>query len=302
MAVSAKHKFAFIHVPKTGGSYLKTVLASLFEDLRKIGHAGILSAYEKQNYHIFAVVRNPYERFLSAWFYLKGGGNNIADQKDFEKWIGSKSFETFVASLQQKNSAKFKQLHFQTQLHYIAPYFSRIKFFYTPQDAIADLLARLDIKNSVIDETPKNESKAKQPVQITQQLADQIYEAYKEDFDAFGFARDSWKLLSRHVILPQIEGKTLGAFAKDLCGNRALCKNVLQPIASIPNETTLSTTAISHSPLPRRKINLDAQPADSPRRNKVVTQSQTKQRQPTTVPSFRRRQLQFFLNKQKHRK
>jgi len=60
--------FAFIHIPKTAGSSMKTVLPGVgFSHIRYLD----LSPEQKESF-VFAFVRNPLDRLLSGWLFNKG--------------------------------------------------------------------------------------------------------------------------------------------------------------------------------------------------------------------------------------
>ncbi|HED4593320.1 TPA: sulfotransferase family 2 domain-containing protein [Campylobacter jejuni] len=120
-----KYGCIFIHVPKVAGTSIERVV---FEtDKWLIGHVRALD-YIKQDknkfesYFSFAFVRNPFDRMVSAFHYLKKGGGNDYDKnwanenlKDFD------TFEQFVLALQNKN-VKDKILswqHFTPQYKFI---------------------------------------------------------------------------------------------------------------------------------------------------------------------------------------
>lgn len=79
-------KLIFIHIPKTGGTFIEKCLRSLYcklYDKNKIprgkhnfagGHSAYFNFANKtpdiEKYNVFCVVRNPYERLLSAYYYL----------------------------------------------------------------------------------------------------------------------------------------------------------------------------------------------------------------------------------------
>ena len=67
------NKYLFIHIPKTGGDCLKTNL-SIDGDFIDTKHKKIKRLnreFKLDDYFKFAFVRNPWDRFISAYFYLK---------------------------------------------------------------------------------------------------------------------------------------------------------------------------------------------------------------------------------------
>ena len=78
--INDKYKIIFIHIPKNAGISIEE---ALFD--KKIGHKSILQ-FESHNlkkyheYFKFTVVRNPYDRLVSAFHFLKKGGRNPVDK------------------------------------------------------------------------------------------------------------------------------------------------------------------------------------------------------------------------------
>ena len=83
MVISHKYKILFIHIPKTGGTFIFDVLKSVDEDLEIIWddrysnieythHAipseELIKKYEDNGYYVFCFIRNPYDLIIS--FYL----------------------------------------------------------------------------------------------------------------------------------------------------------------------------------------------------------------------------------------
>lgn len=77
----------FIHIPKTGGSFIESNLKSIFKYKNFVGGHTNYIEFEKNikdisELNIFTIVRNPYERTISAFNYLKKQYtiNGIKDQ------------------------------------------------------------------------------------------------------------------------------------------------------------------------------------------------------------------------------
>ena len=103
----------FIHIPKTGGNSIKQT--NFFKSCSYFGHTYIRDVKHANMYkYSFAIVRNPYDRLVSAYFYLKKGGmpNNSYDlqmQKRLKKYT---YFKDFVRDLKLfVNDTHFKPQH-----------------------------------------------------------------------------------------------------------------------------------------------------------------------------------------------
>ncbi len=94
-----KYQTIFIHVPKVAGT---SILTSLMGD--KVNRDHLTYREFKQSnsflydkYFKFCFVRNPYDRIVSVYEYLKSGGNQASD-KYFQEIINNHydTFESFV--------------------------------------------------------------------------------------------------------------------------------------------------------------------------------------------------------------
>lgn len=114
-------KAIFVHVPKCAGV---SIAKSIFGNLAG-GHATLdeyVNIFEPKcivNYFKFTIVRNPWDRLVSAFHFLKKGGFNEED-KD---WARSEleqfnNFDEFVKGWLNKENI-WKWPHFRPQYHYI---------------------------------------------------------------------------------------------------------------------------------------------------------------------------------------
>lgn len=113
----------FVHVPKAAGTSIHN---SLFGRLTGFGHSTAeryLSIYGPIDFFStfrFTFVRNPYDRFVSSYEYLKQGGNNSNDLLFYEKYIkGFESFEDFVLNGFAKNVEIQNHIHFKRQSNFV---------------------------------------------------------------------------------------------------------------------------------------------------------------------------------------
>ncbi len=114
------NKVIFVHTPKTAG---KGIAKALFkEDF--IGHH-LLEQYKKtdvekyNSYYKFGFVRNPWDRLVSAYFYLKQGNTGPYGDRFTEKYLTHESFEEFVYDLSKRKDIFLKWVHFIPQFKFV---------------------------------------------------------------------------------------------------------------------------------------------------------------------------------------
>jgi hypothetical protein len=127
--ISDRYKCIFVHVPKAAGTSIERSL--LFEDQRcktgepASGHTTAIEFREEypkkfEEYFKFTVVRNPYSRLISAYFYLLGGGSGSSyDTKMSEQYF--KGTDGFASFCRNKLSEKATDdvIHLKPQYEFI---------------------------------------------------------------------------------------------------------------------------------------------------------------------------------------
>lgn len=121
-----KEDIIFVHIPKAAGN---TIIHSLYNENASTGH-DTLSRYLKYNKkrynssYRFSVVRNPLDRFVSSFHYLKQGGLGYFDKKFRNIYLSNvNSFNDFVEKMRHNKSYKDKimqWIHFMPQFHFIS--------------------------------------------------------------------------------------------------------------------------------------------------------------------------------------
>jgi hypothetical protein len=118
----------FIHVPKCAGQSIRN---TLFEDLLP-GHINVYTYQqifpkkEFDQYFKFSFVRNPWDRLVSAFLFMKSGGAHKKDQDWAEKHlVGFKDFESFIRFGLEKEEI-LSWPHFRPQLWYLTDQFGRL--------------------------------------------------------------------------------------------------------------------------------------------------------------------------------
>ena len=121
----------FIHIPKTGGSFIERNL-NVIKNILKIqggqfrGHFKIENLPITENTVTFMIVRNPYERLYSAYNYLRKGGSNGSDKKLWQLLDKPDSLDKFIKNIfnySKNNRNKFLKTkcfqHLWTQKSFI---------------------------------------------------------------------------------------------------------------------------------------------------------------------------------------
>ena len=124
--ISHKHKCIFIHIPKTAGTSIESALGGwgltqdnehkLLGDVYQSQHHTLQSIEKtlRQKYFKFTFVRNPWDRFVSLYFYYKGGGNQKSDIH-LKKYIPL-DFKSFVT---QPLDTIIPRSHLESQFSYL---------------------------------------------------------------------------------------------------------------------------------------------------------------------------------------
>ena len=116
-----KRQAIFVHIPKCAGIAIKR---ALFNDLSG-GHTKLSSycrVFEPElflTYFKFTFIRNPWDRLVSAYHFLRAGGYNDADRRWFDRELGTYSdFDDFVRNWLRPENLN-KHIHFHPQIDFL---------------------------------------------------------------------------------------------------------------------------------------------------------------------------------------
>ena len=87
-----KYRSIFIHIPKNAGTSIEAFFANNSFRIQPNKHADIFEIKRKfknsyNNYRKFTIVRNPYDKMVSWYFYLKRNLGENYKIIEFNKWI-----------------------------------------------------------------------------------------------------------------------------------------------------------------------------------------------------------------------
>jgi hypothetical protein len=81
-----QYKSAFIHIPKTAGVSIRNTLDETLPH-EHLPASEIKSRLGGKEYTVFTVIRNPLDRMVSAYHYLKQYKPKIMPSTSFEEWV-----------------------------------------------------------------------------------------------------------------------------------------------------------------------------------------------------------------------
>lgn len=183
-------KAIFIHIPKAAGT---SVYTSLFGEVKR-NHIRLLyfEAYDAskfKRYFKFAIVRNPYDRLVSSYFYIKNKNDLYTPM--LEKYP---TFSSFVKAL--KNSATkvelFKIPHFNSQFYFLADRHGKvgvdfIGHFENLENDYKVIASKLGISTK-LDHHNKSKHKPYSEY-FDSELIRIVNEVYNDDFTHLGYDR-----------------------------------------------------------------------------------------------------------------
>lgn len=186
-------KSVFIHVPKAAGS---SVARTLYGKETRHFPAFVYRAINPRKfakYFTFGIVRNPWDRAVSAFYYLKQGGKSSSDQAWAEAHLADfDDFDGFVKGWLSDNNL-FKGVHFQPQHHFLCDSAGQImvqhivKLERIERD-FSQISVRLGINNALRrDNTSAHEDYRQY---YTEESMEIVRRVYRRDIETFGYHFD----------------------------------------------------------------------------------------------------------------
>lgn len=186
----------FIHIPKCAGN---AVQQSLFREV-VFGHQTIRQyqiALPKPLYDKtwkFTVTRDPWERIVSAWRFLKAGGLHKHDADYFAENLSRyASFDHFVNDwLVYQDLDQCGCVHFKTQMHYIRDFRGRVAMDYMVKlsdlnDEYHHIRKRLGGDELVVHNEAKDMEIKHATYLKNQETCENIAKIYAEDIEVLGY-------------------------------------------------------------------------------------------------------------------
>jgi chondroitin 4-sulfotransferase 11 len=204
--ISHLHRCIFIHVPKTAG---KSVLTLFGLPELGVNYRGDLPHIEDPYDHIpimryvprpffgdyfkFAFVRNPWDRLVSAFHYLNGGGANPHDLQFRDRYLRGYGgeFRAFVQDLPQFLKAK----HFMPQSRLVCDEDGRVLVDYVGRFEALDKGMAVVAGRTGIAEVSVPHTNASRHARYTDYYdsatRQRVAEVYARDIRLFGYEYES---------------------------------------------------------------------------------------------------------------
>ncbi len=203
----------FIHIPRCAGVSIDHYLKEHKVRAVVLGHNKRNPNYrypyeisEKNNPDAYCVVRNPFDRLVSAYFFLENAGINQEDKADFEGLIKEYgNFENFVKYGLGNTSARpelLEQIHLAPQSTWITDEDGDLcldqRNILRFENLEYDFRRFLELTANIPHELPKkNQSKKngkswremyrKPDGSIDDEMVRIVSETYRKDFELFGY-------------------------------------------------------------------------------------------------------------------
>jgi len=185
LLINRTQKWAFIHIPKTGGTTITSLLQTIPGTQLVNSHGTINELTDVDDYFIFSFVRNPYTRFASWYEHYK-------KQNSYNK-----PFSDFINSINHLDFVFFSQEYF---LYHGATDTKKVSFvgkFENYENDLKFIFEKINVNFEKVPHLNPNKYYEKHPSLNTfnlyknyykkEWMKDWIKTKYKNDFKIFGY-------------------------------------------------------------------------------------------------------------------
>jgi hypothetical protein len=189
-------KSIFFHIPKTAGMSIAYALWGRPGALHlRPEHAKLIFGWWNfQRFFKFGFVRNPYDRVVSAWSFLKQGGLHKWKSQWVKEHIDPPDFLQFVKErLPTKNI--ISDLHFLPQYLFLTDHADKfvtdfIGYYENLDHDFAFIASTLGITPSKLTKNNTSDRCRDLRYYYDKEAADKVYSIYRKDFTLFGYSKD----------------------------------------------------------------------------------------------------------------
>ena len=188
-----RNKFIFIHIPRTGGtSFMSLFTRHIYREHFSYYIYMLADAKKFNTYFKFCFVRNPYNRCVSTYLYLKAGGNRKGDL--YFKELIEKKYNTF-----DKFILDYLDLHlihehnlFKPQFRYIYNFQKEcmVDFIGRHESMVDDFLYvsdKINIRKELPHINQSNKLKTRPNYYENEDVRRKVFDLYKKDFELLNY-------------------------------------------------------------------------------------------------------------------
>jgi hypothetical protein len=192
-----KRNLYFVHIPKNAGNSIRPICRK--ENIKVITHnirrqnKRLLANYRgEKSIHAFCVSRNPYDRVVSAYYYLLNNKKHKHDIADRKKFIDPfADFSDFVKN--GLREAAEKQLHFLPQVFWIKnregiPEIETILKMENLQNDFNHFCRDMNLKPRQLEFTNASQRKNWEGY-FFEETRNIVFDIYNEDFEYFEYEK-----------------------------------------------------------------------------------------------------------------
>lgn len=195
--VYMKRGLILIHIPKNAGTSVEDAIYGYrvrHRTWREIQETcpRSWSALPK-----IAILRDPVDRFLSAFDYLKSGGRNELDRRFGARMIGRQSIESFLnrfSSCQEHRETLMRYFHFRRQVDFVCDESTVMVDHLIPFHRMAEGLVKVaGVEPKALVHANRTTGKRTQICDLSQSTLEQIKKFYASDLSLFESASEAWE-------------------------------------------------------------------------------------------------------------
>jgi hypothetical protein len=187
----------FIHVPKAAGTSVANTIYGLDKypgHYNWLFYQGYFGKNKYNSMYKFTIVRNPFDRLVSAYEYLKRGGNSLPDKAFSEQYLADCGmFKDFLFKIRKTKPIQ-NWIHFQPQHRFIFDNKENLKVNYlahfeTLNDDMVKIYSHFGI-NKELGHAKKITRQNYRDYFKDQESIDIVVNLYKKDFELLGYSTD----------------------------------------------------------------------------------------------------------------
>ena len=193
-------KALFVHIPKTAGISISTAIFNREVNHKKAKYFMAVDRARFDRYFKFTFVRNPWDRMLSTYMFLKAGGK--WGNCPHAKWLNRKflhqhnNFRDFIKSLENPKIAKSltADFMFMPQYKYLCDndlniIVNYIGYFENLAEDFSTVCQQIGIKNRQLNHLNKtSQGKLEYRQHYDHETADIVANLYSKDIEILGYS------------------------------------------------------------------------------------------------------------------